>query len=348
MSCESMKKIKQLKYTGTSALAGKHGATTRGAYKESSNRKNMIGVPNIPAIEKYFNARSGTFTKSMKNISTAIIRQPDILKNNLLVTFAESLKLGEASVMRFCKHLGFKGFTEFKRHFIDEFFELPDESDTRPQQYEAEIDDNTTVSEILTKISNLNARIILETKQNLAASNVQLLELGHHLLMAPRVLICGDSYNNAFIQEVSQRFTNIGITCFTATEAYDLASKSQILQKGDIAICLSASGHSPEVARTFNLLRKQRVITVAICCDKNSETATASDICFQSFGYYEKAYNIVPESLYVRISQMIILECLMGVITAIAYVAITERRQNVKHAVEQIANSVKFNKTTIL
>lgn len=339
-------KIKQLRYYGSNG--GIRNQTKDVTTAEISKRKHLIGIPNVQAIHKYFQSRQDSFTKSMKNISQAIIRHPDILKNNLLVHFSRTLNLGEASVMRFCKHLGFKGFTDFKEYFIEEFFELPDETDSKEQVYKLDINSQTSPSEILTKVSNMFARVCLESKQHLAHRHNELIQVAERFLYAQKVLLCGDPHNHGFLTEVSQHFAQLGIICMVATDPYDLGSKVQLLGKNDLLICISASGLSAEIQRLFEVMQKAKTMTVAICCDPRSPISMMANVHLQTYGYYDRKYTISPDNIYCRISQYWVLECLTAVMESIDYIGLVEHRTSVTNAVDNIVQTPSEKPTFFL
>lgn len=329
-----MKKIKKLKFENADDIAER-------------KKKHSIGVPNIPAIQKYFSSRQNTFTKSMKNISNAIIRHPDILKNNLLINFSKNLDLGEASVMRFCKHLGFRGFTEFKKYFIEEFFDIPDEQDNKSQIFDLGLNEKTQPSELLTKLSNLVARITLETKQGLALSNQEIIEAQEHISECNHLFIFGPSTSRQIIEETAARFTNIGITTLWATDVNDMVSKASLLKKGDVAIAVSSSGYNVEVLKVVSQIQKHRVYTIGITCDNRSELYIMADASFQSYGQTEADNHSIQESIYLRISQMFIFETLISLIKARNSLHSQEHMLSAKSTIEQINQSDKPDPTIV-
>lgn len=297
--------------------------------KADKRKKHLIGVANVQAIQQYFGQHQAQFTKSMKNISNAIIKHPDILKNNLLVNFSKTLDLGEASVMRFCKHLGFRGFTEFKKYFIEQFFELPDEN-TKAHIYDIDLKEEVTPSDVLTKLSNMVARTTLETKQMLAQKNTDLLESVHKLYNAGKVFIFGPPSAKAIIEETASRLTSIGLVVLTGTEIHEMASKACRFQKGDVAISISSSGYHLEVVNVAQQLQKSRVYHIALTNNPRSELAITADVVFTTYGPHDKDFHLMPDSTYTRISQMIIFDVLIT-LTA---------NQDVNRAKEQRINTI--------
>ena len=58
-----------------------------------------------------------SLTKTEKKIADVIIQSPDVIVQYSLAELAERLNVGEATFVRFCRTLGFKGFSDFKLEF---------------------------------------------------------------------------------------------------------------------------------------------------------------------------------------------------------------------------------------
>ncbi|MFC6275923.1 MurR/RpiR family transcriptional regulator [Psittacicella hinzii] len=329
-------KIKKIKYNSE--------ANDRSSEKK---KKHSLGVPNVSAIEKYFSSQQEEFTKSMKYIANRIISNPDLLRNSLLVGFSKNLNLGEASVMRFCKHLGFRGFTEFKKYFIEEYFEIPDENETKNRIYDIDISQQLTPQDVLTRASNLLARITLETKQSLAKNNSNLSLAADKIHLAPRLFIFGSDSARSLIEEVANRFNSIGVMTITATTVSDMVNKACLLSKGDVAIAVQSSGYNKDILKVISLLQKNRIFTIGICNDARSELSIRVDINFTSCGAYDKDYHILQDTMYVRVSQMLIFECLIGLVTSIDVQQVRELRMNALNTIEQIVQAKDDTPTII-
>ena len=55
-----------------------------------------------------------SLTKTEKKIADAILLNPDLAVQAPLAEIAAHLEVGEATFVRFCRTLGFKGFSDFK------------------------------------------------------------------------------------------------------------------------------------------------------------------------------------------------------------------------------------------
>ncbi|RIY38693.1 MurR/RpiR family transcriptional regulator [Psittacicella gerlachiana] len=334
------KKIKKIKKSKTSTA-------NNSVVRNSRNSKIIYGTANLNAIEKYLSSQQDTFTKSMKTIANQIISNPELIRNSMLVSFAKSVNLGEASIMRFCKHLGFKGFTEFKRYFVEEFFERRDDSDTKNKIYDIDVSAQSNPADVLTKTTNLLARITLETKQNLSANSSNLSTAADKIHLAPRLYIFGTEANRHLIEEVAERFISIGVMTITATNVNDMVNKACLLTKGDVAIAVQSSGYNKEILKVVSLLQKQRVFTIGICNDPRADLSIRVDMSFTACGSYDKNLHLLQDSMYVRVSQLLIFECLIGLVTALDIQQVKEVRINSLNTIEQIVQAKSDSPTIV-
>lgn len=71
-------------------------------------------LPTSAKILDTIGALQSSLTKTEKRIATAILASPNILSKYSLSEISEYLDVGEATFVRFCRSLGFKGYTDFK------------------------------------------------------------------------------------------------------------------------------------------------------------------------------------------------------------------------------------------
>ena len=71
-----------------------------------------------------------SLTKTEKKIAKTILSNPQLLNQASLSAIAVDLDVGEATFIRFCRTLGFKGFTDFKMDLAIELA-TQDKSETK-------------------------------------------------------------------------------------------------------------------------------------------------------------------------------------------------------------------------
>ena len=99
--------------------------------------------------EKYL-----TLTKTEKSIANFILQdQTYSIINMTLLELSKRLQLGEASIIRFCRKMGFRGFQDLK---LSMAIENAQEEDTKEA---GEIDNNEIMENMVRVIQNTNTGI---------------------------------------------------------------------------------------------------------------------------------------------------------------------------------------------
>ena len=70
-------------------------------------------APNSKVLDT-ISALYKSLTKTEKKIADALMAYPDAVSNSSLSELAAQFAVGEATFVRFCRTLGFKGFSDFK------------------------------------------------------------------------------------------------------------------------------------------------------------------------------------------------------------------------------------------
>ncbi|RIY34312.1 hypothetical protein CKF54_00805 [Psittacicella hinzii] len=331
MTIKKIKKIKSNKTTTTEKVVAKPTHKDKLAY----------GVPNLKAIEKYFDSHQENFTKSMRAISNQVIANPDILRDNTLASCAKKLNIGEVSIMRFCKLLGFKGFTDFKKYFIDHFFDIPKKEINPDDIYDLDVNTKSNPADVLTKATNYLASVSLETKHKLSSQINILSKAAEQIYGARNLLLISTEANRFLIEEIAYRFNTIGIMAICASSPADIISKACLLHKGDVAIAVQSSGYNKDILSIISLLQKQRVFTIGMCNDARADLSVKVDLAFTSSGTYDKNYHNLQDSIYTRVSQLLIFECIIGLVTALDIQRSTNSRLNNLNALDLLNQSKK-------
>lgn len=100
-----------------------------------------------------------SLTKTEKKIAAAILSQPELLSQCSLSEVAKQLDVGEATFIRFCRTLGFKGYTDFK---LELAIELATNQDNRVL-LDTDVSESDTSKDIAEKLKVSLDNVIEET-----------------------------------------------------------------------------------------------------------------------------------------------------------------------------------------
>ncbi|MDO9806437.1 MurR/RpiR family transcriptional regulator [Glaesserella parasuis] len=217
-------------------------------------------------------ALQNSLTKTEKKIATVILSQPDLLNQCSLSKVANQLDVGEATFIRFCRTLGFKGYTDFKLDLAIELATQQKESSTLLDTYVAETD---TPKEIAIKLQNTLNNVIAETVNLLDYAELE--KVVEELRKADRIFLFGVGSSGLTAEDAQHKLMRIGLHAAAVTNNHFMYMQAALLKKGDIVIGISHSGYSEETTKALKISRDNGAKTVAITHNLRSPITEEAD-----------------------------------------------------------------------
>lgn len=213
-----------------------------------------------------------SLTKTEKKIAQAILLQPDLLGQCSLSEVANQLDVGEATFIRFCRTLGFKGYTDFK---LDLAIELATQQKESNVLLDTDVADGDTTKEIAVKLQTTLNNVILETVNLL---NYDVLEkVVSEIRRANRIFLFGVGSSGLTAEDAKHKFMRIGLQTDAVTNNHFMYMQASLLKKGDVVIGISHSGSSEETTKAMRIAKENEAVTVAITHNQRSPITEVSD-----------------------------------------------------------------------
>ncbi|QLB21419.1 N-acetylmannosamine kinase [Vespertiliibacter pulmonis] len=252
------------------------------------------------------NALQSSFTKTEKKIAEQILSQPDLLSRCSLSEIALYLDVGEATFIRFCRTLGFKGYTDFKLELAIELATQEKESD---RILDTDISQQDTVREIALKLQHSLSAVISETI-NLLDFNV-LEKVVLELRKAKRIFLFGVGSSGITAEDAKHKLMRIGLQVDSLTNNHFMYMQAALLKKGDVVIGISHSGSSKETVKGLRIAQENEAICIAITHNLRSPITDVADYVLingNSQGYMQ------GDSLGTKMTQLFILDLLYALL----------------------------------
>lgn len=258
-----------------------------------------------------------SFSISEKRIAEYILTHHEQIPNLSTQALAKEADTSPASVVRFCRSVGFKGYTELKFYIEREL--LSPSADT------FQITRGESVKVIKQKVFNFNKSVLDETMMILDDESLE--RAIQAIKRAKRIDMYGEGGSGSIAMSAVNIFMQMGIPCNTYTDAFLQITAASQLHPGDVAI---AFAHSGEVINTIDAIReakKQGAFTIGITGYANSTTSQYLDI---ELATSNKASNVLSDLPAARISELAVISVIQMALLANNYEAHAGQIQKAK------------------
>lgn len=217
-------------------------------------------------------ALQNSLTKAEKKIAHAILSQPDMLSQCSLSEVASQLDVGEATFIRFCRTLGFKGYTDFK---LDLAIELATQEKESSALLDTDVSEIDTPKEIAVKLQATLSNVISETINLLDYEELE--KVVDELRKANRIFLFGVGSSGLTAEDAKHKLMRIGLQTDAVTNNHFMYMQASLLKEGDVVIGISHSGYSEETTKALRIARENNAVTVAITHNLRSPITEIAD-----------------------------------------------------------------------
>ncbi len=240
--------------------------------------------------------------KAMQKIANYILENPTEAVNLNISELSKNADVGEATVIRFIKNLGFPGFQEFKMNLaieVNNLFNLEDFI------IESQISDKDPPNIVGKKILNTLSAALCENIEFL--NNDDINNLAAEIIRAKKVLIVGMGTSGLSAQYLKNKLSRIGFNAMFEVSTHYMYTSASLLEKGDILISISYKSSSYESVKALEIAKEAGATTALLTHFINSPVTDLCDYVFYT-GNNEGAMQ--SDSLATIATQLHILEIL--------------------------------------
>lgn len=237
----------------------------------------MINKPVLEIIkenyEKIFSAE--------RKVADFILENPKLAVDSNVSELAESSGVSDATVVRMCRHLGFKGYYQFRLLLAKDIGREEEE------EIDELNDENTPTTRILKKYAATLVEIAENNKEEIMQSCVNLIKT----CKQAHILAVGNTTPLSLY--MGFRLGRLGVKCtFNVSPEYFM-NHVNLADEGDIIIAISQSGSSKQVIQGMGLAKEKGLKMMAITGYRDSPVAKIADYSLisngrkESFNYYK-------------------------------------------------------------
>lgn len=246
-------------------------------------------------------------TEAERKVANYVLNNYMEILNDTVTEIAEKAGSSDATVVRFCKTMGYKGFQDFKINLAQDVM-VP------YQHLNPNLDKEDTANEIVNKIIHSEIAVLQET---LTILDYKALENAADVIVKANSLNFFGSGGSACISmDAMHKFLKIGIKSFSQSDMDIQSMRASLLCKEDVAVGISHSGCHKSVIDCLKLAQKSGAVTIGLTTQGKSPMLKYCDIVLFT-STKETAFK--SESITARIAQLAIIDSLVAIVAFRSY-----------------------------
>ncbi|MBN6063486.1 MurR/RpiR family transcriptional regulator [Aggregatibacter actinomycetemcomitans] len=261
-----------------------------------------------------------SLTKTEKKIADVISQSPEMVMQYSLSELASNLNVGEATFVRFCRTLGFKGFSDFKLAFSIELATARESRDDTVLETEIMPDDDSL--KIAHKLQAAISKVMDETVNLLDFQ--QLEDVVRAIQKAKRVFLFGVGSSGVTAEDAKNKFMRIGVPVDATGNNHFMYMQAALLKETDVAVGISHSGYSQETAHTLKIAKQNGATTVALTHSLRSPITEHADFVLVNGN---KQGKLQGDSIGTKIAQLFVLDLIYALLVQAEQDAATKTKQ---------------------
>ncbi|WP_416149945.1 MurR/RpiR family transcriptional regulator [Salipaludibacillus sp. HK11] len=243
-------------------------------------------------------ASYGDFRDKERKIADYILEHPEIIIHSTISQVAENLNVAEATVFRFCKRIGFKGYQAMKIALASEV----DKGIKDIHEAIQEGDDEQLVAE---KVFHSNIHTLEETLSIVTENDFK--KAVKLILEANRVEFYGNGGSGIIAMDAHHKFMRTGIPTASYSDSHFQVMSASQLTKNDVVVLISHTGTNQDILQAMEIAKQQGTKTIGITTLAKSPLAENVDVPLYTIAE-ETDYR--SEALSSRIAQLTLIDCL--------------------------------------
>lgn len=241
------------------------------------------------------------FTASEKKTADYVMTHRVEAQSLSISELAEKSDVAEATISRFCRHLGYSGYNAFKLAIAKSA--AGTREDLSPLAGEVKEDDN--FSDMTRKVYTADIASMTQTFELI--SEERIIAAADILCAAKTVYCMGQGGSMLLAQDAAHLFSTAGYKFFSIADSHLQAMAASNMGPDDAVLFFSYSGATKDMMHTIEILRRRGAKVVLITRYPQSPGAAVSDVVLQC-GSNESPLQL--GSVAAKIAQMFLLDVL--------------------------------------
>ncbi|WP_136606064.1 MurR/RpiR family transcriptional regulator [Paenibacillus dokdonensis] len=212
-----------------------------------------------------------SLTPVEKMVAEYVLQNLEEIPHLSIKRLAQLTKTSDASVLRFCKTMGYSGYRSFIVSISASLGSMEEQKDPY-----TDIQPGDDLSVIISNTSRNNIKSIEDTLSVIDKNEVD--RAVQVLRQSNRIVFFGIGASGLVGIDAEQKFSRINKICHAYTDGHSQLTAATLLDKGDVAVFISNSGKTSEILESLEITKKTGATIIAITKYNKSELADKANI----------------------------------------------------------------------
>lgn len=230
-------------------------------------------MPLLDVFEK-INSEYYQLTSAEKKVADYAVIHQQQTQFMSISELAEEAGVAEATISRFCKRLGYKGYSAFKLAIANATAGRADHSDVEEAEQQED-----SLEGMCRAVYRKDAEALAQTLELIQPDGVR--RAVDMMISANRVLCMGQGGSMILAQECAHLFSTIQLNFTAVMDSHLQAIAASQLTPSDLVIYFSYSGSTKELLKNLQIVRDRKARVILITRFPKSPGAAYADIVLQ-------------------------------------------------------------------
>ena len=255
----------------------------------------------------------------------------EYIKENIEDVFYKSISqiakesgIGEATITRFSKKMGYSGLQDFKVTLAREISGLKNR-----KIINRSIENDEGVMESARKLFNSNIRILENTFNIIDGNDIE--KATDMIINAKKVFFIGIGYAGMTAEDSNYKFSRIGFNCMSLDSSHNMIMMASLMDEDDVIVAISHSGETDEIIKTVNIAKANGASVISVTEDKSSRLRDISDV---NLGYFSGESILETGSISSKLAQFFIIDLVYTQVVKEKSAEVVERKIKTTDAIK--------------
>ncbi|MEM7033340.1 MAG: MurR/RpiR family transcriptional regulator [Chloroflexota bacterium] len=226
-----------------------------------------------PNVLTRIRSQMPTLSESERRVAQWVLSNANTAMHSSMALIGQSCQVSDTTVLRFCRNLGFRGFTDLK-------ITLAQDLSNPTQLIHDDIEANDTPLVVAKKVFLANIQALYDTLEMLDEDSLQ--QAVTLLEQANQILLVGVGTSATVCQATYLKLFRLGLPCIVPTDAHVQLMQAGLLGADDLVIAFSHSGETRDPIAILEEAKRHQAKTICVTSNAQSPIVQFADVVLTS------------------------------------------------------------------